>query len=92
MKDSAAKRRWRFCVTDFDDNDTYLDKEGGPDGEEADAVFIGDSMGAMAEGDRRANLWENKTGNIAARICRDSLGLVFSNTTGNRPAPEGETR
>ena len=76
MKDAEDKRRWQFCVTDFNGIDTYLDKDGGPDGEEPTAVFIGTSMEAMAEGDRRADIWEIMTGNIVARICRNSLGSV----------------
>jgi hypothetical protein len=67
------KRRWRFYVTDFDDNDFYL----GKNGEECDrreAGFTGTTNEAMNEADRRAYLWEVETGEIAARVTRESLG------------------
>lgn len=69
-----SKKRWRFYVEDFDDNTEYLDADGGPDGEEPEAEFVGTSEEAMAEGDRRANLWESRTGFLAAKITRESRG------------------
>lgn len=69
-------KRWRFGVTDFDDNETMVDSDGGPDGDEPAAEFFGDSSAAIAEGDRRALLWENRTGGIAAKVTRYSHGAA----------------
>lgn len=68
------RKRWRFWVTDWDDNTTYVDAHGGPDGDEPEAEFIGTGHEAISEGDRRAALWETATGNIAAKITRESRG------------------
>ena len=68
-------KRWRFWVTDFDDNVTYVDVDGGPDGDEQEAEFIGTGHAAISEGDRRVTLWETRTGKIAAKITRDSRGV-----------------
>ncbi len=67
-------KRWRFWVTDWDDNVTYVDANGGPDGDEPDAEFIGTGHDAIAEGDRRAGLWETRTGRLMAKITRESRG------------------
>jgi hypothetical protein len=69
-------KRWRFGVTDFDDNETMVDSDGGPDGDEPAAEFVGDSSAAIDEGDRRALLWENRTGGIAAKVTRYSHGAA----------------
>ena len=71
-----AIRRWRFSVTDFDDNVAHLDADGGPNGDEPSAEFNGSAAAAMVEGDRRADLWEARTGKLAAKITRDSYGVV----------------
>ena len=46
------KKRWRFWVTDFDDNATYVDADGGPDGDAPEAEFIGTGHEAISDGDR----------------------------------------
>jgi hypothetical protein len=68
-------RRWRFHVLSFDDVGATLDADGGPEGDCEEAEFVGTSMDAMLEADRRCNLWESNTGRIAARITRESFGL-----------------
>ena len=67
---------WRFWVTDWGDNVTYIDADGGPDGDKPEAEFIGTGQEAIAEGDRRVDLWERRTGNLAAKITRDSRGCA----------------
>jgi hypothetical protein len=73
---SEPVKRWRFHVTDFDDNVHWLDANGGPDGDEKEAEFIGTGNEAIAEGDRRSDLWERRTGGLAAKITRESRGLA----------------
>ena len=46
---------------------------GGTD-DEAEAEFVGTSHQAMQEGDRRCDLWESRTGRMAARVTRESYG------------------
>ncbi len=69
-------KRWRFWVTDFDDNVTCIDADGGPDGDDPSAEFVGAGHDAISEGDRRAGLWEARTGRLAAKITRESRGNV----------------
>jgi hypothetical protein len=71
-------KQWRFWVTDWDDNTTYIDADGGPDGDETESEFSGTWREAIAEGERRANLWETRTGNLAAKITRESRGLTHN--------------
>lgn len=71
---SGPVKRWRFHVTDFDDNVTWLDAAGGPNGEERAAEFGGTGHEAIDEGDRRSVLWENRTGQLADKITRESYG------------------
>lgn len=67
-------KRWRFRVQDFNDDVTYLDADGGPNGDDKEAEFIGDHHAAMTEADRRSDLWEARTGKLAAKITRESQG------------------
>ena len=67
-------KRWRFWVTDFEDNVTYVDADGGPDGDKQQSEFGGDGHAAITECDRRVTLWETKTGRFAAKITRESRG------------------
>lgn len=67
---------WRFWVTDWDDNVTYVDAGGGPDGDEQEAEFKGTAHEAIAEGERRTALWESRTERLAAKITRDSRGCA----------------
>jgi hypothetical protein len=67
-------KQWRFLVTDWDDNTTYI----GADGDETESEFSGTGREAIAEGERRANLWEARTGNLAAAIMRESRGLTHN--------------
>lgn len=67
-------KRWRFCVENLDEECWYLDAAGGVNGNERDAEFIGTSQEAEAEGERRCELWETATGDLAARITRESCG------------------
>lgn len=52
MTDTEIKR-WRFMVSDFDDHAVYVDAEGGPNGDEQEAEFVGTSLQASLEGYRR---------------------------------------
>ena len=67
-------KRWHFYVTTWDDEVIYLDANGGPDGSEPEAVFVGTGHEAIAEGDRRLSLWEKISDNLAAKITRESRG------------------
>lgn len=71
MTDTGIKR-WRFMIEDWDGNVVYVDGEGGPDGDEQE--FVGTSHQAIQEGDRRCDLWEARTGLMAARVTRESCG------------------
>lgn len=73
MEDSGIKR-WRFVIEDWGDQCVYVDSEGGLNGDEPEAEFVGTSRQAMREGDRRCDLWEARTGRVAARITRESYG------------------
>lgn len=73
MTDTEIKR-WRFMVEDWGDESVYVDAEGGPDGDEPEAEFVGTSHQAMQEGDRRCDLWEARSGRMAARVTRESYG------------------
>lgn len=73
MEDTEIKR-WRFMIEDFSDQSVYVDSEGGLNGDEPDAEFIGTSLQASLEGDRRCDLWEMRTGRMAARVTRESYG------------------
>lgn len=73
MTDTEIKR-WRFMVSDLDDHAVYVDAEGGPNGDEQEAEFVGTSLQASLEGDRRCDLWEMRTGRMAARVTRESYG------------------
>ena len=73
MTDSGIKR-WRFMIEDWGDQSLYVDSEGGPNGDEPEAEFVGTSRQAMHEGNRRCDLWEARTGCMAARVTRESYG------------------
>ena len=88
MTDTEIKR-WRFVVSDWDDQDVYVDGEGGPDGDEKEAEFVGTSHQAMQEGDRRCDLWESRTGRMAARVTRESYGPPNSGINRSREAASG---
>lgn len=80
---------WRFCVEDFNGRTTYLDADGEPNGDTVAAEFIGTSAQACDEGDRRADVWEAKTGNDVAKITRESRGVPNAKVS-ERPAPDRE--
>ncbi len=70
-------RHWIFMVDDFD-GPQFLDALGN-EIDESDAKrtpFIGTDGQAYTEGERRTDLWEEKTGKWAERITRMSLGIV----------------
>jgi hypothetical protein len=69
-------KRWRFWIEDFDGNVEFIDQSGGPDGDDPSAEFVGSGHDAIAEGDRRANLWECRTRQVAAKLVRESRGVV----------------
>lgn len=85
----ALVKRWRFHVTDWDDNVTWLDARGGPDGDESAAEFVGTGHEAIREGDRRASLWEQSTGRTAAKITRESFGVYASDAEAVSPHTMG---
>jgi len=70
------KRKWIFSVEDVTDDEFHLDGKG----EEIDysdaVIFEGSRREAGEEGDRRANLWEQRTGVIVFKITSHSLGKV----------------
>lgn len=74
--DVEQVKRWRFMVTGWDDHAVYVDADGGPNGDEPAAEFIGNFRQAQAEGDRRSELWEERTGLAAARITCESHGAA----------------
>lgn len=74
-------KRWRFYVESLDGDVAYIDANGGPDGDVPDAEFIGTSREALAEGDRRCDLWERNTGWMVATITRESHGAPNYSST-----------
>lgn len=72
MMDRERVRRWRFMLSDWDDLAVYVDAEGGPDGDAPVAEFVGNLMQAQTEGDRRAEMWEQRTGVSVARVTCES--------------------
>lgn len=88
LENSMTIKCWRFCVEDFNGRTTYLDADGEPNGDTVAAEFIGTSAQACDEGDRRADVWEAKTGNDVAKITRESRGVPNGEVRG--ASPEGE--
>lgn len=74
---NEPKREWMFMVDDFD-GPQFLDALGN-EIDETDAKrdpFVGTDLEAFREGERRTDLWEERTGKWAERITRHSLGIV----------------
>lgn len=74
---SDERRRWWFYVeTEDEEVAPYLDKDGSPVccGDSVD--WIGTKAEAMAEGDRRADLYEEKSNILVGRIVSESRGRV----------------
>ena len=75
-KKASPPRRWTFSVNDFDDEDSYVDHDGN-EVDYSDAVpWIGTDDEASAEGERRANRWEEHENAFACRVTRHSNGVV----------------
>lgn len=45
-------RNWRFTITDWDGVDIYMDAEGGSNGNEPQAEFVGNERAAIKERER----------------------------------------
>ena len=76
MNDPLSRRMWRFKVTNFDDEELPVSCDGRKMSKEEADVFIGTDAEALIEGERRCDLWEDKYTTLAARVTRESLGLV----------------
>jgi hypothetical protein len=75
-------RRWLFKVTDWNDDEFYVDADGKQSSYDDVPKFVGTDYEALQEGDRRADLWEQKYDALAARVTRESQGIVKGETDG----------
>ena len=69
---------WLFSIEDEQGESHYVDSNG--EGKYADDVFVGTRNEAFKEGERRADLWEEKHGGFLLRVTCERRG----------PAPDGE--
>ncbi len=77
MKDPEALRRWWFYVETWDDDVApHLDENGDPVGADDIKDFIGTKAQADNEGERRADLFEEKSGALIDKIVLESRGKV----------------
>lgn len=66
--------RWRTSLTDENGDDFYVGPEGSSKG--AEDVFLATPAEADAEGNRRADLWEEKMGGLVMRLTLERRGRV----------------
>lgn len=76
MTNEEPRRRWLFKVTDWDDEESYLDADGKAGSDDDLPEFVGTYTEAAREGECRADRWENREGTLAATITLESRGMV----------------